>query len=90
MQTSAFSPRSLRQSIVVKAAWDDSAGVWVAESDDIAGLATEATTFDGLREKVLRMIPELIELNGFDSDLPQIPVHILAQQTSLVANTAQR
>lgn len=77
----------LRHSIVVKAAWDEAAGVWVAESDDIAGLATEAATFDGLREKVLRMIPELIELNGFDSDLPEIPVHILAQQTSLVANT---
>ena len=86
MENDTLSP-GLRQSIVVKATWDDAARVWVAESDDIAGLVTEAETFDGLREKVLRMIPELIELNGFDSDLPEIPVHILAQQTTLVANT---
>lgn len=85
MQHGRFTP--LRQSIIVTAAWDDAAHVWVAESDDI-GLATEAPTFDALRERVLAMIPELLELNGFVSDLPEIPVHIHAEQTALVSNTA--
>lgn len=73
-------------SIIVKASWDEEANVWVAQSSDIQGLATEAETLEGLREKVLAMIPELIELNGLESDLPEIPVHILAQHSSFVAN----
>lgn len=28
--------------ITVRATWDDEAGVWVAESDDVPGLITEA------------------------------------------------
>lgn len=73
-------------SIVVKATWDDDAKVWVAQSSDIQGLATEADTLETLRNKVLAMIPELLELNGFDSDLPEIPVHIMAQQCAKVLN----
>lgn len=53
----------LPTSIVVTAHWDETAGVWVAGSDGIAGLATEAATVDELREKVRLMIPDLIELN---------------------------
>lgn len=75
-----------RIAIIVKATWDDEANVWVAESDDIDGLAAEADTLDELRDKVLRMIPELIQLNRVASDLPEIPVHIMAEQTFRVAN----
>lgn len=77
-----------RNSILIRATWDDEAGVWVAESADIGGLATEAETLEALRSKVLAMIPELIELNGIDTDLAEIPVHLLAQQYTLVANPA--
>lgn len=48
----------------VKADWDGDAGVWVATSDEVPGLATEAGTFDGLVEKLRVMIPELLEANG--------------------------
>lgn len=48
----------------VNAVWDPEAAVWVAESDDVPGLATEATTFEGLAEKLRTMVPELLELNG--------------------------
>lgn len=75
-----------RTSIIVKATWDEEAKVWVAETDDIEGLATEADTLDELRDKVLRMIPELLELNGHRRDMPRIPVHIMAEQTALVDN----
>lgn len=75
-----------RISIIVKATWDAEAKVWVAESDDIEGLATEADTLEGLTEKVLAMIPELLVLNGLKSDMPNIPVHIMAEQCARVAN----
>ena len=72
--------------IIVRADWDDQANVWVATSSDIDGLATEAPTLEALRDKVLTMVAELMELNGEQSDLPEIPVHILAQQTGRVPN----
>lgn len=75
-----------RLAIIVKTTWDDEAEVWVAESDDVDGLATEAATLEELRDKVLRMIPELIQLNKVASDLPEIPVRIMAEQTSRITN----
>jgi len=58
----------------------------MAASDDIDGLATEADTLEELKDKVLRMLPELIQLNKLASDLPEIPVHFMAEQTSRVTN----
>ena len=74
--------------ILVRALWDDAAGVWVATSEDVPGLVTEAGTMEALREKVLSMIPELMTENGVVSDLAEIPVHILAEQTARIANPA--
>ena len=50
--------------IEVRAFWDEEAGVWVAESDQLAGLVTEAETFEGLTAKLQALIPELLELNA--------------------------
>lgn len=75
-----------RRSIIVRASWDDEASVWVADSSDVPGLATEAATFEALRDKVLQMIPELLELNGVTSDLHEIPVHIHVEQMAHVSN----
>ena len=72
--------------IIVRADWDDEAKVWVATSTDIDGLATEAPTLDELSARVLVMVGELLELNGSNSDLADIPVHIVAQRTSRVRN----
>jgi predicted RNase H-like HicB family nuclease len=47
----------------VQADWDHEAGVWVATSDDVPGLATEAPTIEALAEKLRTMIPELLEAN---------------------------
>ncbi len=49
---------------VVHAEWDDEAGVWVATSKDVPGLATEAPTLERLLEKLRTMVPEMLELNG--------------------------
>ncbi|MDA7968209.1 MAG: DUF1902 domain-containing protein [Gammaproteobacteria bacterium] len=54
---------SIEQVIRVNALWDDEAGVWSASSEDIAGLAIEAKTKEGLVERLKVVIPELLELN---------------------------
>ena len=72
--------------IVVCAEWDDEAGVWVATSEDIQGLALEAPTLEGLKERVLPAIQDLIEVNGLESDLAEIPVRIRSE--SLVGRLA--
>lgn len=71
-------------SIIVRAVWDDEAGVYVATTNDVHGLAVEAPTLEELRTKVLGVIPELLELNGIDSDLPELPVHIMSEQVNMV------
>ena len=47
----------------VRAEWDDKARVWVATSDDVPGLATEADTMELLTQKLERLVPELLEEN---------------------------
>jgi phage tail protein X len=43
--------------------WGPEAAVWVATSEAIPGLATEAPTLPALKQKLDIMIPELLELN---------------------------
>lgn len=47
----------------VNAFWDVDSAVWVATSDDIPGLATEANSFDALQQKLRVIVPELLMLN---------------------------
>lgn len=49
--------------IEIRAEWDDEAQVWVATSDDVTGLVTEAPTIEALVERLRAIIPELMELN---------------------------
>ncbi|MDJ0580009.1 DUF1902 domain-containing protein [Crocosphaera sp.] len=44
--------------------WDTEAEVWVATSEEVPGLATEADTLENLNDKLREMIPELLVLNG--------------------------
>ena len=63
----------------VHATWDPEAKVWVAESDDVPGLVTEAETLDSLLAKLSVMIPELLEAN--DGELPgDVPFELLTLQ----------
>jgi predicted RNase H-like HicB family nuclease len=49
--------------LTVRAMWDAEASVWVAESDDVPGLITEANDLESLVSKLRVMIPELLEAN---------------------------
>jgi len=68
----------------VNAIWDDEARVWVATSDDIPGLATEADDMDALVEKLKLMIPELLDANGVEH-APDVPFEVMGQRFA-VAN----
>ena len=46
--------------LTVNAIWDDEAEVWVATSNDVPGLATEASDLNELMAKLKVMIPELL------------------------------
>jgi len=48
----------------VEATWDPEAEVWVATSEDVPGLATEAPSLERLREKLRTIVPELLEAIG--------------------------
>ena len=67
------------KSLFVRAEWDDEARVWVATSDDVPGLATEAETAEALVEKLRVMIPELMEVNGY-SDATEIPFELFSRR----------
>ena len=55
--------------IVVHADWDADAAVWVATTQDIRGLVTEADTIEALRAKLPGMIVDLLEEYGV-TDMP--------------------
>ena len=57
--------------LYVHATWDEKAQVRVATSDEVPGLATEATTSEELVAKLKVLIPELLDANGI---LPASPV----------------
>jgi hypothetical protein len=59
----------LAKPIVVHADWDPEAAVWVATTQDLRGLVTEAESIEALRVKLPGMILDLLEENGV-SDLP--------------------
>ncbi len=54
--------------LFIRAEWDDAAEVWVATSDDVPGLATEADTAEALQVKLRTLIPELSEVNGYPDE----------------------
>ena len=54
----------MTQQYLVRHEWDSEAQVWVASSDDVPGLITEAGTIMALEDKLHTMVPELLEANG--------------------------
>ena len=53
----------MKRHIQINAWLDDDAGVWLATSEDIAGLCVEAETWGGMLEEVRLILPDLMPLN---------------------------
>jgi len=71
----------------VRAEWDDEASVWVATSDDVPGLATEADTLEALSAKLEILVPELLDANG-QQDGAEVPFELLARKFSVAHRNA--
>lgn len=71
----------MAEPLVVRAFWDEEAQVWVAESDDVPGLATGAETFEELVRRLEVVIPELLELNAPEKLGDDIAFRIVAERT---------
>ena len=76
----------MEKEIRVRALWDSEAHVWVAESSDVPGLATEAETMEQLIAKLHTIIPELLEANGVFAGKggEEIPVHLYGERSERV------
>lgn len=73
--------------LFIRAEWDAEAEVWVATSDDVPGLATEADTLEALSAKLEIMVPELLDANGYP-DGPEVPFELLARKFSVAHRAA--
>ena len=62
--------------IRVRAMWDTEARVWVAESDDVPGLITEAESTSALKQKLEVLIPELLHENHVSFAQPHLKVFV--------------
>ena len=73
---------------VVRAWWDEAAKVWVAESDDVPGLATGAANLDELVAKLRIIVPELLEENGIiwsrHDDGRKVPISLMTEINEVV------
>lgn len=72
----------------VRAEWDEEAAVWVATSDDVPGLVTEAQTLEALDTKLRSMVPELLDANGCMPADGQVAVELLARRFSVALPAA--
>jgi predicted RNase H-like HicB family nuclease len=71
--------------IVVRARWDSDASVWVATSEDVPGLVTEAETTEALLAKLNVMIPDLLEgTAAMDEFLPEVPIVVMSEQVARI------
>lgn len=67
--------------LTVAAEWDPDACVWVASSDDVPGLITEAASIEELMHKLSVLVPELLNLNGhlLRADATTAPIELVAK-----------
>ena len=68
----------------VHAQWDEEAKIWVASSDNVPGLATEADTTESSIQKLKTLISELLELKGQTPSEP-ITFELLTRRHELAA-----
>ena len=73
----------IQKPLFIRAEWDEEAGVWVATSDDVPGLATEEENMERLIEKLKVLIPELLDANEIDGK-HEIPFELITRRFETV------
>ena len=74
--------------LIVNAKWDDEAKVWVATSDDISGLVTEADSLDAMVKKLQVIIPELLDANGYPDGEDRVLFQLNSEQIAIAYRQA--
>jgi YgiT-type zinc finger domain-containing protein len=74
--------------LTVLAWWDPEARVWVATSDDVHGLATEAVTVDELETKLNSAILERLTANNVQMQSVRFRVPLIRDVQSVLNNTS--
>lgn len=74
--------------LVVNARWDDEAKVWVATSNDISGLVTEADSLDAMVKKLQVIIPELLDANGYPQGEDKVTFQLNSELTAIAYRQA--
>jgi predicted RNase H-like HicB family nuclease len=74
-----------QKTYTVTCLWDDEARMWYVADTDVPGLATEAATLEEMERKLLRMIPELLDLNGAHESRQQVPFELIARKHELAS-----
>ncbi len=64
----------------VRAVWDPEASVWVATSEDLPGLVTEAATIEALTEKLRVMLPELLVANQIGARADSVSFELISHR----------
>jgi predicted RNase H-like HicB family nuclease len=73
--------------LFVRAEWDEEAGVWVATSEEVPGLATEGKALERLIEKLKVMIPEFLDANGAAGLEYEVPFEIITRRFEIALRT---
>ena len=68
---------------IVQAKYDSEASVWVATSEDIPGLVTEADTMENLMKKLDCVIPDILEASGELEDASNVPFELVARASAI-------
>jgi predicted RNase H-like HicB family nuclease len=69
----------MQKVLFIRAEWDDEAQLWVATSDDVPGLVTEADTLENLSAKLQTLVSELLEADGLHPEA-EVPFELLARK----------
>ena len=74
------------QVYMINAFWDADASVWVASSEDVPGLVTEADTMELLIARLKVLIPDLLEANGvLPKAYDSVPFHLHTEMNDVAA-----
>lgn len=73
--------------INVQVQYDPEAMVFIATSEDVYGIAIESHSLDELRERLLSIIPEMVQENGLPGHVVnnEVPVELLIHNREQLA-----
>lgn len=71
--------------LIVDVRWDAEAAVWYAVSRGRTGLATESESLDGLRQRILTVLPDLLDRHDMATVDVELVVHGISKTSSPIA-----